>query len=65
MFRLKICDESKITLYKKKKTKTNAEIQRTDWWLPEGKGVGREGEMGEGNQLYGDGGTRLLMVSTV
>ena len=46
MFRLKICDESKITLYKKKKTKTNAEIQRTDWWLPE---VGGE-ERGRGGK---------------
>lgn len=28
------------------KTKTNSEIQKPEWWLPEGKGVG-EGELGK------------------
>ena len=34
------------------KTKQNPWIQRKDWWLPEGKGVGNgwNGEMGEGDQ---------------
>ena len=35
----------------KEKPKGNSQIQRRDWWLPEGKGWG----MGEWAQLYGDG----------
>ena len=30
------------------------QMQRTEQWLPKGKGL-REGEMGKGDQLYGDG----------
>ena len=39
---------------KKSKTKTNMQIQSTDWWLPEGKWIG-EGKMNKESQLYGDG----------
>ena len=39
---------------KKNKSKTNSQIQRRDKWLPEGKGVGRDEQMGE-DQLNGDG----------
>lgn len=47
---------------KKKKTKTNSQIQRTDCWLPEGKGL-KEGEMKEGDQVYGDGWLLDLLIT--
>ena len=36
---------------------TNTQIQRTEQWLPEGRGWGwggGEGKMRKGDQLYGD-----------
>ena len=45
--------ETKKTKQAKKtnqnKTEPNPQIQTTDWWLPEGRGVG-VGKMGEGGQ---------------
>ena len=35
---------------KPNQTKTNTQIQGTEWWFPEGKG-----EMDKGDELYGDG----------
>lgn len=36
------------------KTKTNTQIQRTDWWLPLGKTGSGENEMVTGDQQYGE-----------
>lgn len=38
----------------KQKQKTNSQTQRTNKQLPERKGVGSSGEMGQGGQVYGD-----------
>ena len=38
-------------------TETDSQIQRTEQWLPEGRGWGwggGEGKMRKGDQLYGD-----------
>ena len=40
--------ESKEKTKETSKTETDSYAQRTDWWLPEGKGVGELGENGEG-----------------
>lgn len=35
---------------KTKKAETDPQTQRTSWWLPEARGVGGMGKMGEGQQ---------------
>lgn len=38
---------------KQNKTKTNSQIQTTEWWLPEGRWW-EEGELGEEGQIHGN-----------
>ena len=43
----------KMITSEEKQKKTHTQIQRTDWWLPEGEGVD-EAEKGKGAHVYGD-----------